>query len=121
MRLRLLLSALALLAAVAVAHASSTFAEAAERLDGEWRGGDFVLRIDAKRAQASVDGERPFAWERFLVRDVTPTEIVFAVGDELYEARLESDSLTLTGTSFRGERLLFRSQQERPVILELRR
>ena len=46
-----------------------------------------------------------------MVRDVTPAEVVFAVGSELYEARLEEDTLMLTGTSFRGERLLFRTPE----------
>ena len=61
-----------------------------------------------RRAQASVDAGRPFAWEHFLVKEVTPTEVVFSIGAELYEARIEDDTLTLTGTSFRGTRVLFR-------------
>jgi hypothetical protein len=70
--------------------------------------GDFVLRVDAGRAQASVDAVRPFEWEHFLIKEVTPDEIVFAIGAELFEARLGADILTLTGTSFRGARVLMR-------------
>lgn len=86
--------------------AASPFVDAAERLDGEWRGDGFVLKVDSHRAQASLDPERPFQWQRFLVREVTDDEVVFAVGAELFEARLDAGMLTLTGTTFRGERVL---------------
>jgi hypothetical protein len=99
---------LLLLLSAPSAALASPFSDAAKRLDGEWRGGAFVLRVDARRAQASVDAERPFAWERFLVKEVTPREIVFSIGAELYEAQIEDDVLTLTGTSFTGERKLLR-------------
>ena len=102
------LLALALSAACATPSIASPFSEAADLLDGEWEGTDFVLHIDAKRAQASIDPERPFEWRRFVVREVTPTEVVFAIGSELFEARVDSDILVLTGTGFRGERILFR-------------
>lgn len=111
MMLRILCLAVALLGAFPAALASP-FSEAAERLNGEWRGENFVLRVDARRAQASVDVARPFAWERFLIKEVTPGEVVFAVGPEVYEARIEADVLTLTGTSFRGARVLFRESGE---------
>jgi hypothetical protein len=90
------------------ALAASPFGEAAERLNGEWRSSDFVLRVDAKRAQASTASDRPFQWQRFLVKEVTGNEIVFTVGTELFEAVLDADTLVLTGTDFRGERVLFR-------------
>jgi hypothetical protein len=102
------LLALMLAAAPASLCAASPFSEAADLLDGEWEGTDFVLHIDAKRAQASVDPDRPFEWRRFVVREVTPTEVVFAIGSELFEARVDSDILVLTSTGFRGERILFR-------------
>jgi hypothetical protein len=111
-QMRRLLASLALLAALAAPGAASVFSDAAERLDGMWRDGDFVLRVDAKRAQASIDPVRPFAWERFLVKEVTPTEVIFTIGSELYQARIEEDTLTLTGTSFRGERVLSREGGE---------
>ena len=95
-------------AAPPAAAASATFSEAAKSLDGEWRGSDFVLRVDARRAQASIDASRPFEWAHFLVKDVSEGEIVFTVGAELFEARLADNVLTLTGTSFRGARVLFR-------------
>jgi hypothetical protein len=91
------------------AHAlASPFSEAADRLDGEWRGTDFVLRVDAKRAQASINPDRPFEWQRFAVKEVAGSEIVFSIGAELYEAMIEAETLVLTSTSFRGERILFR-------------
>jgi hypothetical protein len=108
MQLRRILQVLALLASLGAPALASVFTDAADRLDGEWRGGDFVLRVDAKRAQASIDAERPFAWDRFLVKEVTEAEVVFAIGAELYQAIVADDTLTLTGTSFLGERVLVR-------------
>lgn len=100
------------------AVAATPFSEAAQRLDGEWRGADFVLRVDAKRAQASVDIARPFEWERFLIKDVSEGEITFSVGAELFEAKLAEGTLTLTGTSFRGPRVLFRETALRGTTSE---
>jgi hypothetical protein len=117
MRLRVLLFALALLGGVSAA-AGPPFSEAAEKLDGEWRGADFVLRVDARRAQASVDPQRPFEWEHFLIKEVSEGEIVFAVGAELFEAKLDANVLTLTGTSFRGARVLFREANLRGTTAE---
>ena len=121
MRFRLVLLSFVFIAGLASSGMASVFSEAAARLDGEWRGGDFVLRVDARRAQANIDAARPFAWERFAVKEVTGTEVVFTVGAELYQATIEEDTLTLTGTSFRGERLLFRTQAENGGIPDLRR
>jgi hypothetical protein len=108
MQIRVILLGLALIAGAHAASAASPFLEAAELLDGEWRGSDFVLRVDSRRAQASVDPARPFEWEHFLIKGVNEREIVFAIGAELFEAKLDADILTLTGTSFRGARVLFR-------------
>ncbi len=111
MKLRLLLTLVfsAFLQTISVA---SPFSEAADRLDGEWRGNGVSLRVDARRAQASVDSDRPFAWQRFLIKDVTSGEIVFSIGAELFEAHVEADVLTLTGTNFTGTRVLFRSKND---------
>jgi hypothetical protein len=117
MRFRVFLAAAALISA-ASAFAATAFSEAAQRLDGEWRGADFVLRVDAKRAQASVDAARPFNWERFLIKDVSAEAITFAVGAELFEAKLAEGTLTLTGTSFRGPRVLFRETSLRGTTSE---
>jgi len=117
MRIRVVLLALALCAA-APAAAAPPFSEAAEKLDGEWRGGDFVLRIDSRRAQASVDPARPFEWEHFLIKEVSEGEIVFTVGAELFEAKLDANVLTLTGTGFRGARVLFREAHLRGTTSE---
>ena len=107
MRLRMVLLA-SMLLGTPEAWAASLFGEAAERLNGEWRGGDFVLRVDAKRAQASTASDRPFEWRRFLAKEVTRNEVVFTIGTELFEAVIDADTLVLTGTNFRGERVLFR-------------
>lgn len=111
MRSRFVLVLPALLGAATLA-AASPFSDAAARLDGAWRGGDFVLKIDARRAQASTDPARPFDWQHFVVKEVSPDEVVFAVGPELYEAHIDADVLTLTGTSFRGTRVLFRDAMD---------
>ncbi len=108
MQFRLVLLTLVVFTSLASPGLASLFSEAAEQLDGEWRGDDFVLRVDARRAQASVDAARPFAWDRFLVKEVTDAEVVFTIGADLYQATFDNDTLTLTGTSFRGERVLSR-------------
>ena len=108
------LNAAAIYAAVLLlpaAGGASPFLEAAEFLNGSWRGEDFVLRVDSDRAQASVDANRPFEWDRFLIREVTEDEVVFVIGAELFEARLRDDDIVLTGTSFQGERLLKREKR----------
>ena len=101
-----------LLAALVVGLAQGASAlsvrEATEQLSGTWRGEDFVLRVDAERAQASVDPARPFAWQRFLVKEVVDWKVTFTVGAELYQAVIGPDGLLLTSTSFRGSRVLRR-------------
>ena len=91
-------------------HAASglTYREATEQLNGSWRGEDYVLRVDAERAQASVDPDRPFAWQRFLVKEVADWRVTFTVGAELYQAVIGPDGILLTSTSFRGSRVLRR-------------
>ena len=107
------LASLLLLAAVAPALASPLH-EAAKRLDGQWQGGEFVLRVDSERAQANLDPERPFQWQRFEVEEVTEDdEVIFSVGAEVYEATINAEMLTLSSTGFRGERVLMR--QPNPV------
>jgi hypothetical protein len=118
MRFRVFLLALTLFASPYSATAAPTFAQAADQLDGEWRGGDFVLRVDSRRAQASVDAARPFEWEHFLIKEVSDSEIIFAVGAELFEAKLDADVLTLTSTSFRGARVLMRETSLRGTTSE---
>jgi hypothetical protein len=118
MRPRLIVLSLALVAAAPLLTAASPFADAARRLDGEWRGDGYVLRIDSQRAQASLDPERPFQWQRFIVKEVTDDEIVFSIGAELFEASVDADRLVLTGTSFRGEAEMIRWKP--PAELELR-
>lgn len=117
MLVRILVAHCLFLASLALASASP-FSDAATLLDGTWRGGDFILRIDAKRAQASVDADRPFAWKQFLIKEAAPGDIVFAVGADIYEARVEADTLTLTGTSFRGARVLMREAALRGPVAE---
>ena len=93
--------------------AASPFVDAAKRLDGEWRGDGFVLKIDSRRAQASIDPNRPFEWGRFIVKDVREDDVVFTIGAELFEATVDADALRLTGTSFRGEKVLRRASEGR--------
>ncbi len=108
MLVRIALLAFVLLTGATGPASSATYSEVAKRLDGEWHGDAFVLRIDAKRAQASTASERPFEWQRFLIKEVHDDEVVFTIGAELFEAVVNDDALTLTGTSFRGARVLFR-------------
>ncbi len=110
MRIPVGLLALSLLVAAPVAAAESAFHAAAGRLDGTWQDDQFALRVDSQRAQANVDLDRPFRWQRFLVKEVEGDKVVFTVGAELFEATLQSDSLMLTSTSFRGERRLRRGE-----------
>jgi hypothetical protein len=90
------------------AAAASLLHEAAQKLDGRWQGDGYEIVIDGERDQASTDPARPFQWQRFLVKQVEGDEIVFTVGAELFQARLDADRLTLTSTGFRGERSLTR-------------
>jgi hypothetical protein len=108
MHVRAALLTLAFIAGTEHAAAGATFAEAARLLDGEWRGAALVLKIDAERAQASMTPDRPFEWERFVIKDIRDNEVVFSIGAELFEATVAADTLTLTSTSFRGSRVLFR-------------
>jgi hypothetical protein len=112
-----------LLLAAGGAVAATPLGEAAAYLDGTWRGDNYVLRIDAARAQASVDAERPFEWTRFLVKEATDREIIFTVGAELFEARRGPDhtGMFLTSTSFRGQRLMWREDPSINPLDELRR
>ena len=107
MFIRTALLALAFSAGVG-ASAAATFADAARLLDGAWHGDAFVLRIDAERAQASLATDRPFEWERFIIKDIQGDAVIFAIGAELFEAKIGAETLTLTSTSFRGARVLFR-------------
>lgn len=99
---------LALSLVLCLAAAAATFWDAAKRLDGTWRNNAFELRVDAARAQASIDRERPFHWQRFVIKEVTDQEILFTVGAELFTAVVTPDGLTLTGTNFRGKQVLLR-------------
>lgn len=110
MRVSSILSAAALCGAVSLAGAASPVDEAARRLDGFWRGDGFALKVDSRRAQANVDPQRPFEWRRFAVKEAEDGEIVFAIGAEIFEAKLDQGELELTSTSFRGERLLRRQE-----------
>jgi hypothetical protein len=99
---------LALLTGFAPAASALSFREATEELNGAWRGDDFFLRVDAERAQASVDPNLPFQWQRFLVKEVVDWKVTFTIGPELFHAIIGPDGLLLTSTSFRGSRVLRR-------------
>jgi hypothetical protein len=112
--MRLTVALLGLAMSAPAAHALSPFDEAARRLDGVWRGDGYALKVDARRAQANIDPEKPFQWQRFEVKEVGDGEIVFSVGAEIFEAKLAGDELELTSTAFRGERLLERQATPGP-------
>ena len=118
MHIRAALLSVALLALGGAAGAAQSLAEAARLLNGEWHGDSFVLRIDADRAQASFAPERPFEWQRFIVKAYGEEEIVFSIGAELFQATVGEDTLTLTGNSFRGARVLFRNTDLRGTTNE---
>jgi hypothetical protein len=80
------------------------------QLDGRWEGSDFVLRVDSSRAQANINTAEPFQWQRFIVRRVLDSRIDFAIGAEVFSAEVRSNELTLSSTSFRGERVLKRQE-----------
>jgi len=113
MRLSALFVSLSIVAAWLAPSAASPLADAARQLDGEWRGDGYVLRVDSGRAQASIDPARPFEWRRFEVKEARDGEVVFVVGAELFQATLDDEMLVLTGTGFRGERVLFRDPRLR--------
>lgn len=81
------------------------------QLDGTWTGALSVLRVDRERAQANLDQDLPFKWERFLVREFSSGTLLFTIGAELFEARLQPDSIVLTGSAFRGEHAFWRTAQ----------
>ena len=94
----------------ASAAAADDFSDAAAFLDGEWGGDGFALKVDAERAQANVDVQKPFEWQRFQMKAVTGEKLSFSIGAELYEARSDGDAIVLTSTEFRGERRLERTR-----------
>ena len=96
--------------AASLAEAASPVDEAARLLDGVWRGEDYALKVDSRRAQANTDPGKPFEWQRFVVKGVDDEAILFAIGAEIFEARIAGDVLDLSSTSFRGERRLTREQ-----------
>ena len=118
MNVRIAAVLLVLLLSSPLAAADSPFVEAAQRLDGAWTAPNYELRVDSSRAQANVDQDRPFRWQRFVVKEVAGEKVIFTIGSELFEAVVDSDTLTLTSTSFRGERVL---QRELALLDELRR
>jgi hypothetical protein len=77
-------------------------------LDGQWEGDGYFLRIDRERAQANIDADRGFAWQAFSIKGGLGDAILFIIGTELYEARVNGETLSLSSSSFRGEKLLRR-------------
>jgi hypothetical protein len=55
-----------------------------------------------------MEPDRPFRWQRYRLVEAQGQTAVFVIGAELFEARLDSGEMTLTSTSFRGERILTR-------------
>ena len=93
-------------------------APAGRVLDGHWAGGGFEIRIDVERGLANIDPEKPFSWQRFIVKDVEGTRIVFTIGARLFIAELSEDGMALTGFDFPGEIQLTRQREEAPAAVE---
>ena len=94
-----LLSSLALaagLSAGAIDPQSSAYGQVFDLLDGHWQGEDVEITIDARRAQARRDRQRPFQWEAFNVSNVEGNMVVFSVGAQVFIGQLSGDELTLT-------------------------
>jgi hypothetical protein len=99
---------------------SNPLYEAAKKLDGTWRGDGYSLTVDSQRDQARIDSNRPFEWQRFLVQEVRPDEIVFSIGAEIYEAKVGPDQMMLSGSSFRGEHRMRREARPPNLRMEMR-
>jgi hypothetical protein len=83
-------------------------ADVSRDLHGRWEGDGLRIQIDAARSQAQMRADRPFQWDRFMVKDVTEGDLAFSVGAELFEAVIDGDEMTVAATSFRGTRRLRR-------------
>ena len=79
-------------------------------MDGKWNGDGFALKVDSARAQANVDPSLPYQWDRYGIKSVSDGRMIFFVGAELYEALVSQRSISLSSTSFRGERRLDRER-----------
>jgi hypothetical protein len=79
-------------------------------VDGKWNGDGFALKVDSARAQANVDPTLPYQWDRYEIKSVSDGRMIFSIGAELYEAWVSPRSISLSSTSFRGERRLNRER-----------
>lgn len=70
------------------------------------------LALDTERGQARIDPEKPFQWERFIVKSVAGDEVVFTIGPRLYSAIVEPDSLTVEAAGYAGPQRLTRMAVE---------
>jgi hypothetical protein len=104
--MRRMLLAAAILAAILSPSSSLASEDALARLralDGAWYGAGLSLWIDAERALARVDRQKPFQWEAFNIRNIAGPMIVFSIGERLFVAYLDGDRMSLTSRDRRGE------------------
>lgn len=57
-------------------------------LGGHWSGQGLSIFIDPTRHQANTDPTKPFNRQSFIIRNVTGSMVVFAIGPELFVANL---------------------------------
>ena len=89
---------------------ASDVREITHLVDGKWNGDGFALKVDSARAQANVDPALPYQWDRYGIKSVSDGRMIFFIGAELYEALVSQRSISLSSTSFRGERRLDRER-----------
>jgi hypothetical protein len=88
---------------------ASALADNLSVLEGRWLGDGLQVVVDADRAQANMDPWKPFDWRHIEVKEFDGAAITFSIGAELFYGTLEADTMTLEGTSFRGTKILQRT------------
>ncbi len=79
---------LAALATLLLAPAPVLAAEKFPDLGGYWTGPGLSIFIDPSRHQANADPTKPFNRQSFIIRNVTGSMVVFAIGPELFVGNL---------------------------------
>ncbi len=109
-RIRLPARAFALsLASLLLQAEASALAGNLSLIEGRWLGDGLQVVVDADRAQANMDPWKPFDWRHIEVKEYDGAAITFSIGAELFYGTLEADTMTLEGTSFRGTKILERT------------
>lgn len=88
------------LAACALSLVCALTARAQEKmpdLAGAWSGPGMSLFIDPTRHQANADPTKPFNRQSFIIRNVTGSMVVFAIGPDLFVANMQDrDTMVVT-------------------------